>query len=80
MNNIYTTLPALLRPDELKQLTGKTKSKEQAIILNKMGIEYKRRISDKEILVSRLHFEKAFDGLPQTMAKKKKEPNYGALM
>lgn len=71
-------LPAFLNPLEIKQLTGKLKGQEQAKVLNKMGVSYKRRW-DGEIIISRLHIEKILDGLPKESVRKESEPDYGAL-
>lgn len=71
-------LPAFLQPNEIKQLTGKTKSTDQVSVLNKMRVKFMRRF-DGEIIISRMHMEKMLDGLPQQAARKEAEPDYGAL-
>jgi len=72
-------IPAFLTPADVKQLTGKVRGAEQAEQLNRMGIEFKKRPTDGEVVVSRLHVERVLGGLPKTVNKKDIGPNFNRI-
>lgn len=70
--------PLFLAPDELEQLTGRKRSKEQRETLEQLGIRWKMNAAG-EILVGRRHVEEVFCGTSGPAPTERKRPNFGAL-
>lgn len=66
-----------LSPDELKQLTRRSRSDAQARELKHMGIEHRIR-RDGTIAVSQAHAEQVLAGAGHTRKTKEVEPNWEA--
>ncbi|GAB2798851.1 hypothetical protein GCM10027040_27180 [Halomonas shantousis] len=70
--------PLFLTPEELEQLTGRKRSKEQRETLDSMGIRWKPNASG-DTLVGRRHVEEVFCGNSVRPEQERKRPNLGAL-
>ncbi|QJQ93957.1 MULTISPECIES: DUF4224 domain-containing protein [Halomonadaceae] len=66
-----------LTPDELEQLTGRKRGKEQREALERMGIRWKDNEAG-QVLVGRRHVEEVFCGSAPANQDRKR-PNIGAL-
>ncbi|TDX29151.1 uncharacterized protein DUF4224 [Modicisalibacter xianhensis] len=66
-----------LSPEELEQLTGRRRGKEQRETLDSLGIRWKVNAAG-DTLVGRRHVEEVFCGLGAANTERKK-PNLGAL-
>ncbi|MHB0775388.1 DUF4224 domain-containing protein [Halomonas sp. WWR20] len=71
------TEPLFLSPEELEQLTGRKRGKEQRETLDTLGIRWKVNAAG-DTLVGRRHVEEVFCGAPAQISERKK-PNFGAL-
>ena len=78
MGNNSELAAMFLKPDEIRNLTGKERKPAQRRALNLMGIEHRVR-PDGALIVSRTHIEKLLDGNIRGSAEKNIEPNWGAL-
>jgi len=67
-----------LPPQDLKQLTGKVRGKDQVAALNKMGIQHTRR-ADGEVIVSVSHIEKLLGGNVPESSKNRSTPNWDMM-
>lgn len=69
----------VLEPEELVQLTKRSRSNAQVKVLRHLGIEHKIR-PDNSVAVLRSHVEKLFGGSAETTRTvKTKEPDWEAL-
>ncbi|MCE3025773.1 DUF4224 domain-containing protein [Salinicola sp. DM10] len=72
-------MPALfLAPEELVELTGRKRGKEQREALDTMGIRWKVNAAG-ETLVGRRHVEEVFCGAEAQTSSDRKKPNLEAL-
>ena len=67
-----------LSPDDVAELTGKTRPAAQVRALRLMGIEHRVR-PDGTVLLLRSHVEHLLNPGSAARVKKSKEPNWGAL-
>ena len=70
-----------LTPEEIADLTGRSRRDAQAKVLALMGVEHRLR-PDRSIVVLRAHVEKLLGGVtadPPRLDKKKCEPNWAAM-
>lgn len=67
-----------LSPDEIKEVTGKTKYSAQQRVLRALGIESKLR-PDGSVLVDRVHYEEAVRGVSKARkVEEKTQPRWDA--
>lgn len=70
-----------LTPQEIARITGRSRYRAQAKVLDGMGIPYSTR-PDGSLVVSRLAFERAQGGVSEKEARRlaDEEPDFEALM
>lgn len=73
-------MTTFLAPEEIKDLTDKTRRPSQVKVLNSMGIQHRVR-PDGSVAILRAHITKVFDGNPEAARKttKSAEPNWAAI-
>lgn len=69
-----------LAPEEIKDLTDKSRRPSQVKVLNSMGIQHRVR-PDGSVAILRAHITKVFDGNPEAARKtaKSAQPNWAAI-
>lgn len=66
-----------LTPEEINDLTGRSRRDAQARALNAMGITHRAR-PDGSLVVSRDHVDRLLGGLSRTTLQGHAEPNWNA--